>query len=115
MRDSAERKMRSPYSASGEVQSAALGVVAFITDYVGAMEEGGVEFVLFRDALLAAQKAAGAIAITAGPCAIKLNELRHGIEKLPTGKRKRQLDEWLKAEVAAALRAAHLAGGWSRC
>ena len=30
---------------------------------------------------------------------ITFAELRHGIERLPTGKRKKQLDEWLKAEL----------------
>lgn len=30
---------------------------------------------------------------------ITFAELRHGIERLPTGKRKKQLDEWLKGEL----------------
>jgi toxin FitB len=27
-------------------------------------------------------------------------ELRHGIERLPLGRRRRQLDEWLRGELA---------------
>lgn len=30
---------------------------------------------------------------------ITFAELRHGIERLPTGKRKKQLDEWLRGEL----------------